>query len=98
MHVKFSYLLTEQTLPASLAGTSRAGSGCSNKQNAGSPDLQRSGVFLGRDRLQILDLALILNECSFLSKLIHIDLRPMLMGKMSCLKDDARVYIFTSTL
>lgn len=69
MHIKFSYLFTEQTLPASLAGTSGAGSGCSNKQNAGSPDLQRSGVFLGRNRLQILDLALILNEYSFFKQI-----------------------------
>lgn len=98
MYIKFSYLLTEQTLPASLAGTSGAGSGCSNKQNAGSPDLQRSGVFLGRNRLQILDLALILNEYSFLSKLIHIDSRPMLMGKTSCLKDNAKEFTFSQVL
>lgn len=76
---------------------SGAGSGCSNKQNEGSPDLQRNDV-LGRKGLQILDLGLILNEHSFLSKLIHIDLRPMLMGKMSCLKDNAEEFTFSHVL
>lgn len=76
---------------------SGAGSGCSNKQNAGSPDLQRNDV-LGRNGLQILDLGSILKEHSFLSKLIHIDSRPMLMGKTSCLKDNAEEFTFSHVL